>query len=83
MQNDDNRGHMWPLSVYNADSQLVIEDTTEWASESPDRLDLQYLASQLDEDSESWVRFRVDVEQDDPFTQVWRLDLRAASKAGE
>ena len=83
-QDNENRGHMRPLSVYSADGEVLIEDTTYWASEGPDRPDLEYLASQLDDDSGSWNQFCVDPDQGQhPWSQTFRVDLRAATKAGE
>ncbi len=83
-QDDENRGHMRPVSVRNAAGEKIVEDAVDWESEEPGRPDLSYITSQLDDDSESWNQFCVDVPGDDPFRDPpFRIDLRAASKAGE
>ena len=82
-QDDENRGHLRPLSIRNAAGQEIVEDVVDWENEGG-RPDLSYFTSQLDDDSGSWNRFCVEVPGEGPFHDpTFRIDLRAATKAGE
>lgn len=83
-QDEENRGHMRPLSIRNAAGEEIVEDVVDWENEEAGRPDLSYFTSQLDDDSGSWNQFCVDVPGEGPFHDpTFRIDLRAATKAGE